>query len=47
MDVGHQDILQECEGLWAVGSVVKAQVYGSYNKKASFNLYSKSIDAFK
>ena len=47
MDVGHQDILQECEGLWSVGSVVKAQVYGSYNKKASFNLYSKEIEAFK
>ena len=47
MDVGHQDILQECDGLWAVGSIVKAQVYGGYNKVATFNLYAKDIEAFK
>jgi hypothetical protein len=48
MDHGRNEVLREAEGLFAVGSICKAQVHSAgHFKKPTFNLYAHSIDAFE
>jgi len=47
MEHGRNEILREAEGLFAVGSICKSQVFAQgHFKKPTFNLFSASIDAF-
>ena len=47
LDIGHTEVLRELDGLHALSFICKAEVYGPNNRKRpSFNLYSKSLEAF-